>query len=151
MRSKPELDPELMSCPKPRRGKASPRWLGRIMIVAALGVMGVVAQADRHRSGPRILGMRNGALPLQQVAPGGPRQVPQLPPLDPSLIVAPRGIDDAMIKTARVGIDEAMIVNPSSVPRTFTPTVVPVPAPWGPGAPQPGPWQPQPGVPQPRR
>ena len=150
MRSKPELDPELMSCPKPRRWRATPRGIGWLMTVTTLGVLGLVAQAERQRSVPRPLPMRNPVLQFQQVAPGVLRQVPMLPPADRSIIVAPRGIDEAMIVPARQGIDEAMIVNPLQVQGSFAP-IVPTPTPGVPRIAPPSPWQPSPGVPQPHR
>jgi len=153
MRPKPELDPELMSCPKPKQGRAARRRIGWLLTVTTLGVLGgLVAQAERQRSGPRIVGLRNRVIPLQQSGPGALRALPQLPPADRSIIVAPRDIDEAMIKVARQGIDEAMIVNPSAMQGSLAPvTVWPLPAPGVPGGVQPGPWQPSPAVPQPHR
>ena len=150
MRSKPMLHHDLMSCPKPGRWRAAPRWIGWLMTVTTLGVLGLVAHAERQRSGPRMLGMRNPALQFQQAGPGALRQVPQLPPFDHSIIVAPQGIDEAMIKTARQGIDEAMIVNPSQVQGSPV-LIVPLPPPGVPGSAPLIPWQPAPGVPQPHR
>jgi len=116
------------------------------MTVTTLGVLGLVAHADRQRSTPRMLGMRNSALQFQQLGPGALRQVPLLAPVDRSIIVAPRGIDEAMIKTARQGIDESMIVNPLQVQGRLVP-ILPVPTPGVPGATLPNPWQPSPGGP----
>jgi len=148
MGSKPEPDPELMSCQKPRRRKAAPRWIGWFMTVTTLGVLGLVTHAERQRSIPGMPGMRN--TPSRQFGPTAPWQAPLLPSFDRSIIVAPRGIDEAMIKTARQGIDEAMIVNPTQVQGTLMP-IVPVPTPGVPGVAPLSPWQPSPGVPQPHR
>ena len=64
----------------------------------------------------------------QAVSPGSLQQ-PRVPSSgDPSIIVAPPGIDEAMIVTARVGIDEAMIVKPGQL-RTGPLVTQPIPPP----------------------
>ena len=57
MRPKPELDPELMSCPKPRQGRAARRGIGWLLTVTALGVLG--AWSPRRNGSDRGLDPRD--------------------------------------------------------------------------------------------
>ena len=115
MRPKPDADPELLSRPKSRPWYRSFRSLGRLMTLVALSGLALAAYSERSRPKPPGLGMRN--LMLRQRTPGSLPQSPLPSSADPSIIVAPSGIDEAMIVTARVGIDEAMIVGPRQLRR----------------------------------
>jgi hypothetical protein len=109
MSFKPESLPEWMTSPgaKARRAWWPPRSIGRIMALVALSGFAMASYAQRTR--PAAPNPRFGPFVTQ---PPGSSWV-QLPrPRDPSVIVAPRGIDDAMIVTSRAEIDEAMIVSP---------------------------------------
>jgi len=126
MRPKPDADPELLSRPKSRSWHRSFSSLSRLMTLVALSGLALAAYSERSRPKPSQLGVRN--LMLRQRTPGFLQQSPVPSSVDPSIIVAPPGIDEAMIVTARVGIDEAMIVNPPQLrtgplatPRIFPP------------------------------
>jgi len=128
MRPKPDVDPELLSRPKPwpRPWYQSIRSLGRLMTLVALSGLAVAAYSERPRPNPSRLGMRN--LMLRQRIPGSLQQLPLPSSVDSSIIVAPPGIDEAMIVTARAGIDEAMIVSPRQLrtgPMAATPILPP--------------------------
>jgi hypothetical protein len=110
MRPKPDADPELLSRPKSRPWHRSFSSLGRLMTLVALSGLALAAYSERSR--PQPPGLALGNLMLRQRTPGFLQQSPVPSSVDPSIIVAPPGIDEAMIVTARVGIDEAMIVNP---------------------------------------
>ena len=125
MRPKPDADPELLSRPKSRPWHRSLSSLTRLMTLVALSGLALAAYSERSRPQPARLGVRN--LMLRQQSPGFLQQSPVPSSLDPSINVAPPGIDEAMIVTARVGIDEAMIVNPPQL-RTgplATPPILP--------------------------
>jgi hypothetical protein len=96
------------------------------MTLVALSGLALAAYQERSRPKATGLGMRN--LMLGQRTPGFLQQSPAPSSVDPAIIVAPPGIDEAMIVTARVGIDEAMIVDPArlrtgplAAPRLFRP------------------------------
>lgn len=110
MRPKPAADPELLPRPKSRPRLRSFRSLGRLMTLVALSGLALAAYSERWRPQPAGVGVRN--LMLRPRTAGTLQQAPVPPSVDPSIIVAPPGIDEAMIVTAREGIDEAMIVNP---------------------------------------
>jgi hypothetical protein len=75
-------------------------------LVALSGLaMATLAQRSRPAASPRRFWY-----PIVQ--PRGPIQVQVPQPRDRSIIVAPHGIDEAMIVIARPGIDDAMIVSP---------------------------------------
>src|SRR5271165_2050241 len=115
MRPKPDADPDLLSRPKPRPRRRLCSTLSRLMTLVALGGLALAANHNRSWPKPTGPGMRNYM--LRQRTPGFVQQSPAPPSVDPTIIVAPRGIDEAMIVTARAGIDEAMIVNPAQVRR----------------------------------
>lgn len=126
MRLKRHADPELLSRTKSRPWHRSLSSLGRLMTLVALSGLAVAAYLERSRPNPSRLGVRN--LILRQLSPGSLQQ-PRVPSSgDPSIIVAPPGIDEAMIVTARVGIDEAMIVKPGQL-RTGPLVTQPIPPP----------------------
>ena len=108
MNPRPHLDPEF-SCPgKPPGWHSFPRSLGRLMILIAL--FGLVLSVYSTQTRPTTVPIIRTPVALQRrrVAPRGQ----PIPPRHPAVIVARPGIDDAMIHTARQGIDEGMIVNP---------------------------------------
>jgi hypothetical protein len=113
MGPKPDVDPELLSRPKSRPWHRSFSSLGRLMTLVALSGLALAAYSERSLPKPSRLGLRN--LMLRQRTPGFLQQSPVPSSLDPSIIVAPPGIDEAMIVTAREGIDEAMIVKPGQL------------------------------------
>ncbi len=126
MRPKPDADPELLSRPKSRPWHRLFNSLSRLMTLVALSGLALAAYQERSRPNATGPGMRN--LMLRQRTPLFLQQSTALSSVDPSIIVAPPGIDEAMIVTARVGIDEAMIVNPPrmrtgplAAPRPFRP------------------------------
>jgi len=125
MRPKPDADPELLSRPRSRPWHRSFSSLGRLMTLVALSGLTLAAYSERSRPKPSRLGVRN--LMLRQRTPGFVQQSPVPSSVDPSIIVAPPGIDEAMIVTARVGIDEAMIVGPRQSRRgpLATPPILP--------------------------
>jgi len=86
---------------------------------------------------------------LRQRTPGYLQQSPVPSSVDPSIIVAPPGIDEAMIVTARVGIDEAMIVSPRQL-RTGPLATPPILPPAATGRAALGPWPMAPHAPPPR-
>ncbi len=115
MRPKPDADPELLSRPKPRPWRRLYNSLSRLMALVALGGLALAAYHDRSWPKPTGPGMRN--FMLGQRTPGLVQPSPAHSSVDPSIIVAPACIDEAMIVTARTGIDETMIVNPAQVRR----------------------------------
>ena len=118
----------------------APRTLGRLMTVIALSGLAMAGYAHRTR--------RPATAPLYRVRflpPGVSQGIPVPRPMDPSILVAPPGIDDAMIVTARSGIDDAMIIHPGRWAGTPAPATPVLPLPGNPSDPQaPGPWRPQP-------
>jgi hypothetical protein len=129
MKPKPDADLELLSRPKSRSWHRSFRSLGRLMTLAALSGLALAAYSERWRPKPSVSPVRS--LVFRQRIPGTLQQSPVPSFVDPSIIVAPPGIDEAMIVTAREGIDEAMIVNPlrlrtgPSAPRPAQPILPP--------------------------
>jgi len=115
MRPKPDADPELLSRPKPRPWRPLCNSLSRLMTLVALSGLALAAYDERSWPKPTRPGMRNYL--LRQRTPGLVQPSPAPSSVDPSIIVAPPGIDEAMIVTARTGIDETMIVNPAQVRR----------------------------------
>jgi hypothetical protein len=111
MKPEPDPDPELMSRPKPGHWRRPLRSLSRLMTLIALSGLALAAYSERARPKPSRLGVRN--VIFRQVRPGLLQQSPASSLHEPSVIVAPPGIDEAMIVTARRDIDEAMIVNPA--------------------------------------
>jgi len=123
MRPKPDADPVLLSRPQSMPWHRSISSLSRLMTLVALSGLALAAYSERSRPKVTGLGMRN--LMLRQRTPGSLQQSPVPSSVDPSIIVAPPGIDEAMIVTARVGIDEAMIVKPARL-RTRPLTTPPI-------------------------
>ncbi len=101
MSTKPEPLPEIVGeVGSNHMGKDwTPRSLGRLMTVIALSGLAMGALAQRSRPVIPSRTFAPGTLPIRRWVPA---QV--LPPSDPAVLTAPRGID--------VGIDDAMIVNP---------------------------------------
>jgi hypothetical protein len=147
MRPKPDADPKLLSRPKSRPWHRSLSSLTRLMTLVALSGLALAAYTERSRPKPSRLGVRN--LMLRQQSPGFLQQSPVPSSVDPSIIVAPRGIDEAMIVTARVGIDEAMIVNPAQL-RTGALATPPILPPAATGRAPLSPWPMAPQAPPPR-
>ncbi len=135
MKPKPDLDPEFPSRPtaKPWLGKM--RSLGHLMLLVAFS--GLVLAAYTKQKQPTLLKAGPRVLVPRPTAPGLLQRMPVPSRVDRPVIVAPSGIDEAMIVTAREGIDESMIVNPSqlrSIPLSTPPLLPPtVPGQWPPG------------------
>ena len=138
MRPDPEFHNERENKPR-ERGQFPIRSIGRLMTLVALSGLALAAFSEQSR--PTILPVRTKPALLRWVPPPARAPSPRL--RAPGVIVAPRGIDEAMIVTAPSGIDEAMIVNPERLTRARM-AATPTPAPGSPGSESPAPSQPGP-------
>jgi hypothetical protein len=121
----------------------SVRSIGRLMALVVLSGLALAAFSDQSR--PTILPVKTKPALPRWVPPPARAPSPRL--RTPGVIVAPQGIDEAMIVTAPSGIDEAMIVNPERLNRARMATapiaVWESPGSESPAPSQPGPWTPR--------
>ena len=110
MKPKSLPEPELMLA----RGRRRRRWyrlpqsIAELMVVVAIsGVALAVVTEGSRRLNKGVTTRTPFVLPIQRGVLRVP--LPQPQPLDPSVIQARQGIDDAMIKQAPEGIDDGMI------------------------------------------
>jgi hypothetical protein len=92
------------------------RWIGAVLIVAALGGLTL-------RAGP--IPKRRPTSPVLQGAPNAQSRV--LPPRDPFVIVAPAELDAAMVIRPRDDLDARMVINPTTRRRGSAPAPSPAP------------------------
>jgi hypothetical protein len=130
MKTKLASEPELMSRSKPGPGHWSwpLRSIGRLMTLVALSglALAVWTEGSRRPNVPPAI-----RIPLRRAPRAQALDLPRtrLPAeRDRSVIVAPGGIDEAMIKRAPEGIDDAMIFNPLE-PRRAPVMPSPIPGP----------------------
>jgi hypothetical protein len=145
MKPRPAPFLELSPGQKSRRWCSLPRSIGQLMTIIALSGLALAAYSEHARTRVIPLGARRFVFQPPQVPP----RVEVQEPRDPSVLVAPRGVDEAMIVTAREGIDDAMIVGPARLRREAV-TILPLPQSGAPGAAPRSPWQPKSRLPQSR-
>ncbi len=112
MKPKLDFDPMLRTNRQPWYRPL--RWIGAVLIVAALGALTL-------RAGP--IPKRRPVSPVLQGAPSTQSRV--LPPRDPFVIVAPAELDAAMVIRPRDDLDARMVINPSTRRRGSAPGSIP--------------------------
>jgi hypothetical protein len=129
MKPKSSLDSVFMLARGLKRWCRLPQSIAELMVLVAISGLGLAVLTEGSRRLNKNLG------PGVRLVPARPAVlttlVPQ--PADPSVIPAPQGIDDAMIKLAPEGIDDGMIFPRPGLPRA--PIALP-PAPLTPSQPQ---------------